>query len=90
MPIVQVDSRFCPRKLGPGQVKRYMSKGPLFGYMVGCPGCGFRELHLHEQACFVEVEPNVLFASTKPVRCMACGCSLSFAGGVALAVPSAS
>jgi hypothetical protein len=72
LPLEQVPSRFCPRRLKPGQVKRYMTVGPLVGYMVACPACGFIEMHMHEVAGFVE-EEGKLVATTKPVGCMLCG-----------------
>lgn len=65
----------CPRRLRAGQVKRYLSKGPLVGYMVACPSCGFIELHLKERAGFVE-EEGVLVCTTSAVGCMLCGRSI--------------
>lgn len=85
-PLEQVPSRFCPRRLKRGQVKRYMSKGPLFGYMIACPGCGFIELHQDKDAGYVELEEQ-LVASTKPVGCMNCKSTISIAGGVVVALP---
>lgn len=71
LPLVIAPAKFCPRKLTPGMVKRYMSKGPLIAYIMACPSCGFPEMHLQEKASFVE-EEGVLKRTEKPVRCMVC------------------
>lgn len=77
LPVVVAPSKFCPRKLKPGMVKRYMHTGPLVGYMVACPSCGFISLHLHEHGHFVDrVDVNdpvpVVLISMAPVACMLC------------------
>jgi hypothetical protein len=84
--------RYCPRKLKRGEVKRYMTRGPLFGYMIGCPSCGFIELHQHDKAGFVdeptgdEASPFRLLSAAHPVRCMFCTRTISIAGGIIMAV----
>lgn len=84
--------KFCPRKLGKGAVKRYMTKGPLAGYYIGCPSCGFQEMHFHVKAVFEEVatgedtRPHRLVAAKNPLHCMYCGRTISIAGGIIMAV----
>lgn len=87
LPLEVVPARTCPRKLTPGQVKRYMSTGPLLAYMIACPSCGFIEMHMQEHASFVE-EEGKLVRSEKPFRCMVCLRVISIAGGSILAVAS--
>lgn len=88
LPIEVAPSRFCPRKLKKGMVKRYMSTGPLVGYMVACPSCGFIEMHLTEAAGYVEVDGK-LDHTTKPIGCMLCKRTISIAGGTIMAVARA-
>lgn len=85
---ITVQSRSCPRKLKPGQVKRYMSKGPLFGYMIACPSCGFIEMHEHKKAQFIEQpdpenpdRPIFLVGTTNALRCMLCNRDIAAADG---------
>ncbi len=89
IPLIVAPSMFCPRKLRNDgvtpSVKRYMSKGPLFGFMVCCPACGFIELHQHDHVRFVE-EDGALVSVEKPMRCLACNRVISIAGGVVLAI----
>ncbi len=72
--IVQAPAVFCPRKLAPKgpNVKRYMSTGPLAGYIIACPSCGFREMHMNERLGFVEEDGKLVSASGR-ARCMVCG-----------------
>jgi len=35
-------------------VKRMMPRGPLHGYTLACPGCGFRALYMTGEATFTE------------------------------------
>jgi hypothetical protein len=58
-----------------------MTKGPLAGYMIACPSCGFTELHMHEKVRFtfrheagpIEEEPrSVLIGMEKPPKCLYC------------------
>ncbi len=83
VPVVVAPAKFCPRKLRPEgpNVKRYMSKGPLAGYMIACPACGFTELHMDEKVHFrFRQEPEAtefsnegrLTGITCPPRCMYC------------------
>lgn len=86
LPFEVMPSRFCPRKLKKGQIKRYMSVGPLVGYMVACPACGFIEMHMKADAGYVEGDGGTLLHTTKPVKCMLCKRTISIAGGVIAAV----
>ncbi len=94
LPVRQAPSKFCPRQLAlaPTQlnpsgynVKRYMSEGPLFGYIMVCPACGFHEMHETRTAGFIEVG-GTLTATEKPIRCMVCSRVISVASGVISAV----
>lgn len=87
VPLRQAPSKFCPRKLTIEgfNSKRYMSTGPLFGYMLACPACGFIELHTHEKIGFIEAD-EMLTATERPARCLYCNRVISVAGGVILAV----
>lgn len=53
---------------------------PLVAYYIACPSCGFREMHMHDKAGFVETtdgqnleRPATLIATTNPLGCMYCG-----------------
>lgn len=86
--IEHVPQRFCPRRLKPGQVKRYFYEGPLVGYMISCPSCGFIEMHLHKDADFTEAAgeaPARLTGSSRPQTCMNCRRIISIAGSVIMA-----
>jgi len=87
-PAIYAPVRFCTRKLKPlgPQLKRYMSEGPLFGYVICCPACSFIEMHQHEQCGFVE-EPGEghlkrLVSIEKPPSCMLCKRTLNVVAGV--------
>lgn len=80
LPLEQVAAKFCPRKLKKGQVKRYMSKGPLYGYMIACPGCGFIELHATRDASFVEEDERVV-SSMGAISCQSCKAALTIGVG---------
>jgi hypothetical protein len=61
----------CPRKLARGEVQRIFARGPLLGYVVVCPGCGFFASYRHSYAQFVEgpwVEDLGLGARAFPER----------------------
>jgi hypothetical protein len=38
----------CSRLLKRGEVKRALQRGPLIGYVIGCPACGFSCSYVHE------------------------------------------
>lgn len=79
--------RFCPRKLAPGQVKRYAHyPKPLLAYMGGCPGCGFIEMHMNDVAQFEEGADGTLLRSCREFSCLHCKRSLRIADGVFSAV----
>lgn len=81
----QVPAKFCPRRLKPGMCKRYMSTGPLYGYMLACPCCGFVELHADKAAGFIE-ENERLSATKQPVSCMNCRATISVTNGAVVGV----
>lgn len=47
----------CIRKLARGCAKRMFASGPLIGYFIVCPGCGFPGSYLHTEAEYVETGP---------------------------------
>lgn len=82
LPVEVVPRKFCPRKLVPGQVKRYLFEGPLAGYMVACPGCGFSEMHIHEQVGFVEEDGKPIRTEGPRVHvCLLCRREVRFVDG---------
>lgn len=85
LPMQVLPVRFCPRKIPPGGVKRYMHSGPLFGFILGCPACGFIEQHEHAQCDFEEAGGQLVGAG-KPPRCMACRRWLVISPGTLAAV----
>jgi hypothetical protein len=42
----------CSRLLAKGEVKRVMQRGPLVGYFLACPACGFSASYLEDDAGF--------------------------------------
>lgn len=40
-PLTVASYKKCARLLGKGEVKRAQQRGPLIGYTIGCPACGF-------------------------------------------------
>lgn len=59
--VVEVGPLGCHRKMKPGQVKRITARGPLIGYYLACPACGYRASYLDE-ACRFEEHPALLGA----------------------------
>lgn len=56
-----------------------MHRGPLVGYYIACPGCGFRATYLHDDVGYVEeraVEgseyPKRLVGLKTPPTCIRC------------------
>jgi hypothetical protein len=87
VPVVMAPSKFCPRKLTPHgpNAKRYLSDGPLVGYMLACPACGFVEMHMHERSSFTE-QAGKLIAAAYPLRCMTCQRVISVLDGSIVAM----
>ncbi len=48
----------CSRTLERGEVKRVMQRGPLVGYFLACPACGFSASYLHDAVGYVEDPPT--------------------------------
>lgn len=75
--------RTCSRELAKGQVKRCMQRGPLVGYYIACPGCGFIATYLHEDVGYVETPtdpltyPKKLIKIERPPKCYSCKRSIS-------------
>ena len=71
LPIVM--TRKCARRLKPGEVRRTLLNGPLVGYAIACPGCGFIETRpdLHDEMGFIE-EGGQLVGAREVYSCMLC------------------
>jgi len=55
MQIVHAHPQRCLRKLAPGTVKRFPSRGGVAqGYVLACAGCGFRAMYMPGEATFTE------------------------------------
>jgi hypothetical protein len=85
-PLVHVTT--CPRDMKPGQVKRCMLRGPLVGYYLACPKCGFRATYLHDDCQFVEERavdghdfPRRLIGIAAPPACYRCALRISVVDG---------
>lgn len=93
VPLTAASAQTCSRKLVRGQVKRVMQRGPLIGYFLCCPACGFSASYLHESEAFEggvgfveEPADPLLFPKTivrfeRPPRCMSCQRLLVVEGG---------
>lgn len=76
VPLTAASYQKCSRTLARGEVKRVMQRGPLVGYYIGCPACGFVGCHLDDECGFVEAtgiggRPMVV-AIQRPPRCYRC------------------
>lgn len=80
LPIKQVIK--CSRKLTPGEVRRTLTKGPLVGYTMACPGCGFIETQqdLHDEIGFIEKDDQ-LVGARESYRCMLCKRTITLKDG---------
>lgn len=85
LPIVM--TRKCARRLKPGEVRRTLLNGPLVGYAIACPGCGFIETRpdLHDEMGFIE-EGGQLVGARESYACMLCSRLVSFGSGEVRAV----
>ncbi len=81
VPIQVAHTQKCARKLARGEVKRVMGRGPLVGYYIACPACGFSAAYLEDtlppgHSCrFVETgadAPFTLVGITNPPPCYSC------------------
>lgn len=82
-PLTVASYQKCSRTLAPGEVKRVMQRGPLVGYFLACPACGFSASYLDEQCGFEEDPPKgvmlhdlrvqrVILSIKTPPRCFRC------------------
>lgn len=71
----------CPRKLKAGQIRRVPGRGPLVGFHIACPGCGFVAPYLREEGGFVELDDEVLVGVTRPPSCVRCRRRIEFRDG---------
>lgn len=44
----------CTRELAKGELKRVVQRGPLIGYFMACPACGFSASYLDSECGFIE------------------------------------
>lgn len=56
-PLAFAHPQACIRELPRGSVKRLFARGPLIGYYVVCPSCGFPGAYPTEQAGWQEGPP---------------------------------
>lgn len=54
MKLVHAPPTRCRRTLQKGMAIRMMARGPLHGYTIACPGCGFTTLHMTSEGVFTE------------------------------------
>lgn len=78
----------CSRLLAKGEVKRVMQRGPLVGYFIACPACGFSASYLDDACGYIEQHlspkeriPHRLVGITKPPMCFKCHGYLCVEGG---------
>lgn len=88
-PLTVASYQKCLATLDRGQVKRVIQRGPLVGYYLCCPSCGWASAYLHEKCGFAEAEPYVgtswprrLVGITNPPTCHKCRSVLSIESGV--------
>ena len=65
----------CSRTLARGDVKRVTQRGPLVGYFIGCPSCGFVASYLNDEVGFREERAGTevrLAGIDHPPRCAGC------------------
>ncbi len=91
-PLTVAAHKTCSRTLGRGEVKRVSGRGPLVGYFLACPACGFVASYLHDACGFTEVPPapgtewpRVLSGIGKPPPCYSCRSLISVEGGALVA-----
>lgn len=77
----------CTRLLEKGEIKRVSQRGPLVGYFIACPACGFSASYIHDQCGFVEevvpqfTWPRKLLGITTPPTCFKCHGYICIEGG---------
>lgn len=54
MKLVHAPPTRCTRAFPKGMVKRMLHRGPLHGYVIACPNCGFTTLHMTSEGTFTE------------------------------------
>jgi hypothetical protein len=87
--LTPVSYQKCSKLLVAGEVKRVMQSGPLIGYFLACPACGFACAYLDEACGYVEDPPKTvvtravrkLVAITHPPTCFRCKRTLHVEGG---------
>jgi hypothetical protein len=90
-PLVAAAYQRCSRTLGEGEVKRVSGRGPLVGYFLACPACGFVASYLHDAAGFEEepappgVWPRRLVGIQTPPPCFQCGSLIGVEAGALVA-----
>lgn len=81
LPVAQVVK--CSRRLTPGEVRRTLTNGPLVGYHLACPSCGFIALQqdLHDEVGFEERDGH-LVGMREAYRCVLCHRTVTIADGI--------
>jgi hypothetical protein len=87
-PLTTAAYQKCSRLLVRGEVKRVMQRGPLVGYFIACPGCGFSASYLDDACGYVEEPaprftwPRKLIGIERPPMCFRCKGFICVEGGV--------
>lgn len=83
-PLTCASYQQCSRTLRRGQVKRVSQRGPLVGYFLACPACGFSAAYLDDACGFREVPreegarpARALVGVAHPPTCFSCHALLS-------------
>lgn len=91
-PLTLASSQKCTRELRRGEIKRCMQRGPLVGYFIGCPACGFVASYLDEAVGYEEDPPapgtrwpRLLIGIRVPPACFMCKARLGIEGGALVA-----
>lgn len=87
-PLTFASFQKCSRELVRGELKRVVQRGPLVGYFMACPACGFSASYLESECGFIE-EPVIVEGKsymravgvTRPPPCFKCRCKLTITDG---------
>lgn len=88
IPITFASYQRCSRTLVKGELKRVMQRGPLVGYYIACPACGFAQSYLDDEVHYVEqpveIDGLVYMHATgmrDPGVCLSCNRRIVIADG---------
>ncbi len=71
-PLVLAHFAQCARRMPRGMVKRVPYMGPLVGYHVACPGCGFVDQWRQVDQGWIE-RAGMVSGAASPPTCTGCG-----------------